>query len=78
MWLAFSGLLGGPLGGLWGQHRSNFGHLGGLMARLTRSEAVWNASLGRLGALLGCSRAVLEAILGVLEASWVGFVPSWG
>eukprot|EP00959_Pyramimonas_sp_CCMP1952_P344468 7214574-Pyramimonas_sp.AAC.1 len=40
-----------------GQLRANFGHVGG-------PRAVWGASLGRLGALLGCSRAVLEAILG--------------
>eukprot|EP00959_Pyramimonas_sp_CCMP1952_P089392 1869964-Pyramimonas_sp.AAC.1 len=53
-----------------GHLRVNFGRLGGLLARLMSSEAAWGASLGRLGALFECSRAVLEAILGVLKASW--------
>ena len=56
----------------------NFRSSWAFLARLTPSEAVLGASLGRLGAFLVRFRAVFEAILGVLEASWAVLGPSWG
>ena len=48
------------------------------LARLTPSGAVLGASLNHLGGLLGRFGAVLEAILGVLVASFAVLGPSWG
>eukprot|EP00959_Pyramimonas_sp_CCMP1952_P318460 6663665-Pyramimonas_sp.AAC.1 len=56
---------------------ASVGGLDGLLARRTPSEAVLGGPLGRFGAFLGCSRAILEAILGAFEASWAVLGPSW-
>ena len=74
---AFLEALLGASGAVLGQLRANFGHLGGFLARLTPSGAVWGAFLGQRGTLLGRFGAVLEAILGVLVAILGGLEASW-
>ena len=71
----FRGVFRRPLGGRCGARRRK-----GLEEK--EQEAVLGASLNQLGAFLGRFWAVLEAILGVLEAIWdrlgAFLGPSWG
>ena len=72
-WSSLGSLLG-SLGASW----CLLGRLGGLLARLTPSEAVLGASLGRLSAFWTRFRLVLGSSWGSLGRSWGPLGPIWG
>ena len=76
-WKPLGGFLGPP-GSVWRLLGKLFGYRRAFLARPTPSGAVLGPPLGGLGALLGLFGAVLDAILGVLEASKAVLGPSWG
>ena len=66
------------LGASWEPDGATWAALRGLLARLTLSEAVLGAFLGRLGALLERFSAVLEPSWEPLRRSWGPLGPTWG
>ena len=81
MFLPLGAFLEGLLEASWKPPGASWGILDGLgklLARLTPSEAVLGAFLGRLGALLERFSAVLEPSWEPLGRSWGPLGPTWG